>query len=170
MALSKKYLTQRLIKLFVVLFGLLSFGHIALAAPLDFTLPTLDGSQFVRLNETRHPVLINFWGVECPPCVAELPMLEKFSKTHPQWTVLLIATDTLRDVYDFLSRHPIALPILRPGANVTNLMRSFGNRFSALPFSVAINATEQICWRKLGAINKEDLDRLQKDCLSADKK
>ena len=35
----------------------------------DFNLPALDGSRFVRASSVQGPLLVNFWGVECPPCV-----------------------------------------------------------------------------------------------------
>lgn len=149
-----------------IFFWLLICSSVSAATPdpIDFTLPTLDGSRFVRLSEAKHPVLINFWGVECPACIAELPMLEQFAKTESQWTVLLIATDAAHEVHNFLARHPVSLPILRTKTNATNIMRLFGNRLGALPFSVAINDQKQICWRKLGALDKHDLAKLKQDC------
>lgn len=164
--LNKSYRKQSRINYLPTLFWLLIFvsTRAVIADPIDFILPTLDGSRFVHLSETKRPVLINFWGVECPSCVAELPMLEQFSKAHTQWTVLLIATDTAHEVHNFLAHHPVSLPILQTKTNAINIMRLFGNRFGALPFSVAINNKEQICWHKLGALDKLDLAKLKQDC------
>lgn len=147
-----------------ILLWLMMFHHPVIAAPIDFTLPTLDGSRFVRLSDTKHPVLLNFWGVECPACIAELPMLEQFAHTEPEWTVLLIATDTADEVQHFLARHPVSLPILRTKTNATNIMRLFGNRLGALPFSVALNNKQEICWHKLGALAQHDLAKLKQAC------
>lgn len=60
--------------------GLLGGGDppkIGDAAP-DFVLPGLDGGEF-RLSDYRgQPVLINFWGTYCPPCVAEMPLIQQY--------------------------------------------------------------------------------------------
>lgn len=135
------------------------------ALNFDFTLATLDGSQFVQLAQTKRPVLINFWSPECPPCITELPMLERFSMTQTAWSVLLVSTDTVAATRDFLSQHPIKLPVLRRGADVSGLMRLAGNRLGALPFSVALNTPGEICFRKLGILSESDFVQLIKACL-----
>ncbi len=38
----------------------------------DLALTTLAGAKFRLSDERGHVVLINFWGIACPPCVAEL--------------------------------------------------------------------------------------------------
>lgn len=43
----------------------------------DFRLLNLEG-QTVQLASLRgKPVIINFWGINCPPCIEELPILQK---------------------------------------------------------------------------------------------
>lgn len=135
------------------------------AIDFDFTLATLDGSQFVRLAQTKRPVLVNFWSPECPPCITELPLLEKFSMTQTKWSVLLVSTDTVSATRDFLDQHPTKLPVLRSGVDITGLMRSAGNRLGALPFSIALGPRGDICFRKLGVLNESDFKNLIKVCL-----
>ncbi|OJV92443.1 MAG: hypothetical protein BGO39_31470 [Chloroflexi bacterium 54-19] len=55
----------------------------------DFTLNTLD-NQVVKLSQYRgKPVLINFWATWCPPCEAELPMLEQTYQANQDKLVIL---------------------------------------------------------------------------------
>jgi outer membrane receptor for ferrienterochelin and colicins len=109
----------------------------------DFTLPTLHGSRFVRLRDAAGPVLVNFWGTDCPPCVAEMPLLLDFARAHPQWTVLLVGTDPPAAAREFAAlKLPAPLPdnvhLLRGAAQARALLNEAGNRQGALPYSVAL--------------------------------
>lgn len=51
---------------------------------IDFSVQTLDG-QTVNLTEYRgRVVFLNFWATWCPPCVEELPALERFAQAQAQ--------------------------------------------------------------------------------------
>lgn len=134
-------------------------GHLPMGQAWDFTLPMLDGSRFVQVSSLKGPVLVNFWGKDCGPCIAELPRLEAFAKAHPSWTVLLVATDMPASARDFVRRHGVQLPVLGPGANVGALMRSAGNRSGGLPFTVVLNQA-RVCEGQPGALQAHDLQRI----------
>ena len=136
--------------------------------PWDFTLPTLDGGRFVQASTLTGPVLVNFWGRDCGPCVAELPRLQAFAKSHPLWTVLLVSTDAPAQAREFVQHHRIELSVLRPGADVAGLMRSAGNRSGGLPFTVALQAS-QVCAAQLGELSALDLQRITSGCVEATK-
>lgn len=125
----------------------------ASAGPTPFTpeLAAFDGSRFVRVGQSGRPTLLGFWSGDCPPCVAELPALERFAREHPEWEVWLVAVDQLEQARVHLARHQVRLPVLRAGADATRLMRAAGNRHAALPYLAAIDSTGQICGRHLGA-------------------
>jgi thiol-disulfide isomerase/thioredoxin len=137
----------------------------ARAAPAawDFTLPTLEGDRFVQLSQLRGPVLVNFWGRDCPPCVAELPRLQAFAKSQPSWTLLLVATDTPQRARQCLLQRGISgLTVLRTTGNPAALMRGAGNRSGALPFSVALQ-DGRICQARTGEWTDADLLALLAD-------
>ena len=129
----------------------------------DFTLPTLDGSRFVQASALRGPVLVNFWGRDCAPCITELPRLEAFAKANPAWTVLLVSTDPPAVAAEFVRRHGLTLTVLRSGANVGALMRSAGNRQEALPFSVGLRSGT-LCRTQLGELHDADMTRWSAAC------
>ena len=55
-----------------------ALGRLPQPAP-DFTLKTHDG-QDVKLSSLRgRVVLLNFWATWCPPCVKEMPELDRFA-------------------------------------------------------------------------------------------
>jgi len=50
----------------------------------NFKADTLAGGSFTQDNFTQKDVtVINFWSLECGPCVDELPSIAKFAKTLP---------------------------------------------------------------------------------------
>ena len=105
-------------------------------------LSTLVGEgRFVALAQLPQPLLINFWGVDCPPCIAELPLLAEFAKQQPTWTVVLISTDSADTARDFLRRRPLpVLPnllTLKASANPRASMRAAGNTSGGLPYTWA---------------------------------
>jgi peroxiredoxin len=132
----------------------------------DFNLPALDGSRFVQASSVQGPLLVNFWGSECPPCVEELPRLQAFALDRPAWTVWLVATDSAPTARAFVDRHAVRLPVLRAGQNVSGLMRAAGNRDGGLPFTVALRQG-RICAVREGALAPADLASIEAACMTA---
>ncbi|WP_282135775.1 TlpA family protein disulfide reductase [Seonamhaeicola maritimus] len=57
--------------------------------PAIKTTATLDGAEF-DINELRGKyVLIDFWGIWCAPCVAEMPTVKAFQEKHKDKLVVL---------------------------------------------------------------------------------
>ena len=54
--------------------------QVGMQAP-DFTLRTLTGESFNLYEQRGKPVFLNFWGTWCPPCVAEMPDIQKLQNT-----------------------------------------------------------------------------------------
>ncbi len=85
------------------------------AAP-DFRLQTLDGGS-VSLSELRGKVvLLHFWATWCPPCVEEIPSLDRLyrSQPHDGFAVLAVSVDEggAPAVKAFLERNGLTLPVL----------------------------------------------------------
>lgn len=151
-----------------LLMALASPACLAAETGWQFTLPSQDGQRFISLSELRAPVLVNFWGVDCPPCVAELPMLGDYARQHGDWQVVLVNTDGAAPAQRFLESHALtdiaALTLLRSGLNVSGLMRKAGNLHGVLPYSVAVDSRQAICFRKAGALTKQDLAQMRASC------
>jgi len=144
-------------------------SQLALAAPpvMDFELPMIDGSKFARLADFgAKPVLLNFWGSECPPCAREMPLLnaQAQAQANTGLTFIGIAVDERAAAERFLAR-------LRPGylqliarQQPEVLMRRFGNRLGALPYTVLLDAKHGICAARVGEVDAAWLEAAIKAC------
>lgn len=59
-----------------------------------------------------HPHIINFWSIGCPPCLAEMPMLQSLLKNHPGLRLTMISTDSMDDIKrirQMLAKHAPAI-------------------------------------------------------------
>ena len=105
------------------------------------------------------PMLINFWATWCPPCVAELPMIEAFWSEHAAkgLQVLALAVDQPSSVRRFLEKQPLSFPVAMAGLDGMDLVRALGNSQGGLPFSVFFNADGAIYSQKMGQLTHQDL-------------
>ncbi|MEH7072674.1 TlpA disulfide reductase family protein [Neobacillus drentensis] len=79
----------------------------------DFELKTLTGENIKLSSLKGKKVMLNFWATWCPPCKAEMPAMEQFSKQMPKDLVILaVNIDPQLDVKGFVDENKITFPIL----------------------------------------------------------
>jgi peroxiredoxin len=87
-----------------------------------FRLPALAGAPVELAALRGRVVLLNFWATWCPPCVEEMPSLERLHQAlGPEGLMVVgVAVDESdADVRSFVARSGVTFPILRdPGATV----------------------------------------------------
>ncbi|WP_218510212.1 TlpA disulfide reductase family protein [Variovorax sp. dw_308] len=106
------------------------------------------------------PLLVNFWATWCPPCIEELPMVDRFFRDQAAngWQVIGLAIDQPSAVRKFLERTPVSFPIGLAGMEGTELLRQLGNTGGGLPFTMVVNAEGGVAARKMGKLEPADLD------------
>jgi thiol-disulfide isomerase/thioredoxin len=124
-----------------------------------FDKPT--GGQLALGAFRGRPLLLNFWATWCPPCVGELPLLDRFHREQPAngWQVVGLAVDNLAPVVGFLDKRPVGFAIGLAGPSGIELARILGNSGGALPFTVVFDRAGRVVQRKLGAIEPADLQK-----------
>jgi thiol-disulfide isomerase/thioredoxin len=105
------------------------------------------------------PLVLNFWGTWCPPCVKEMPELDQFQRQFgPQgWRVVGLAVDNPSAVQAFLARSPVTYTIGLAGFEGSELSRKLGNAQGGLPFTVLFNRRGDVAQRKSGQTSLQEL-------------
>ena len=110
-----------------------AFGYVRLAenkgyalktggvAP-PFRLPALSGGEVELLSQRGKVVVVNFWATWCPPCVAEMPSLERLHRALSPEGLVVITVSTDEDEAElrrFVAERGLTLPVLKdPGGRV----------------------------------------------------
>jgi peroxiredoxin len=115
----------------------------------DFRVKTLDGGMF-RLSEHRGKVvLVNFWATWCPPCLEEMPAMQRLYHQQGKdgFVLLAVSVDAdARTVKPFVSEHKLTFAV---GLDLKmELANAYGVR--ALPASFLVDRTGQLAALALG--------------------
>lgn len=126
-----------------------------------FAVERLDGGQWTLPDDfAGQPLLVNIWASWCPPCIEEMPELDRFARSQggDGVQVLGIALDDPAAVRDFLARVPVEYPqgIDNPG-NADAGVR-LGNPRGVLPYSVLVSATGRVIKQRIGPFEAGEID------------
>ena len=138
------------------------------ATPMDLELPRLDGQAFFRLSAVRSgPVVINFWDTECPPCSREMPLLDRFARSHPDALVIGVSLAPRARTRDFLDERPVGYLQLLGPPEPRGLLRRFRDPAGALPHTVVLRQDHSLCATRTAEVSREWLDAALQRCRSA---
>lgn len=139
----------------------------------DFSL-TLYGSETradgdtLRISDLEgKPIVMNFWFPSCPPCVAEMPDLERVYQKHKAdgvefIGVQLVGLDTVDDGKRFINDMGITYPV---GADEdASIVPAYG--VTSFPTTVFIDRNQGIARKWAGVLNEEKLEELVAEILN----
>ena len=129
------------------------------AVELTLVFESPDGKSVSMASLKGKPLLINFWATWCPPCVEELPLIDRFYQENSKmgWQVLGLAVDQRAAVNGFLGKMPLSFPVALAGLSGVDLSKSLGNLSGGLPFTVVVGSGGAVLHRKMGRISLKDL-------------
>jgi len=118
---------------------------------LDYNWVLTDGQakRFNMSNFKEEVIFLNFWATWCPPCVAELPEIQKaYEKYGDKVNFLLVTNQDPEVVEAFMEKHGYNLPVLYPGTSTPKVFES-----TSIPTTFIISRDGKIVTKKKGAVN-----------------
>jgi peroxiredoxin len=90
----------------------------------DFSLATPEGAPFKLAAHRGKVVMVNFWATWCPPCLEEMPAMDRLYRQHREANFVLVAVSVDADpkkVTPFVTQHKLTFPIgLDPKMDLAN--------------------------------------------------
>jgi thiol-disulfide isomerase/thioredoxin len=132
-------------------------------AKVSFPAPELELTDLagdpVSLGDYQGTVLlVNNWATWCPPCRAEMPVLDAYHQEHANQGFSIIAVDAgeaAADVRRFAESMALSFPVwLDPGMDAIRVFRN-----TSLPSSYVIDREGQVVLAWSGAISREMLEK-----------
>lgn len=132
---------------------LLSFSPTTIAATEQKKLSTYQwqlidsNGKTVSLEEFKGKIIfINFWATWCPPCIAEMPGMQKlYADYQDKMVFLFVTTDSFEKANAFLVKENLKLPIFQSVSNPPLEMES-----STIPVTYLIDQHSNVVLAKTG--------------------
>ena len=140
-------------------------GGERLLAPMA-SLPLLGGKGVGSVADHRgRVVVLNFWASWCPPCVDELPLLERTHRSIRRRGGVVVGAnykDLPEDALAFVRRYELTFPMLRDRDG--EYADQFGSR--SFPETFVIDRRGRIAANRRGPVDEEWLDRTLRPLLA----
>ena len=156
--MKRAFLSALLVLIFPVMISAQAELKVGDVTP-DFSLTSTSGKTVKLSDLTKNkPVIINFWATWCPPCVAEMPDLQKFAdKNADKVTVVAINSgENISTVEGFLKRNKYTFTILYDLAGKV----STDYKIYAIPQTFLIGKDNKIKAHHIGGMREGDFEKL----------
>ena len=115
----------------------------------NWTLLDKDGNEYNMVDSKDKVLFVNLWATWCPPCVAELPSLQKlYTDYSDKVTFLFVTNEEMEKVTLFLEKRDMTIPAFQPASVIPQELYS-----RSIPATYIIGKNGQIHVDKRGAAN-----------------
>ncbi|CAM1333290.1 TlpA family protein disulfide reductase [Tenacibaculum aestuariivivum] len=104
----------------------------------------------INFNSTKNNVVfISFWATWCPPCIAEMPSIQKLYNDYKnQVTFILVTNENWNTVDKYYTKNQYNLPTYTNSSNPPHELKA-----TSIPATYIINKQGNIVTAKKGAAN-----------------
>lgn len=118
-------------------------------ADYSWVLSSDSGEPFHFNSLQDRVVFLNFWATWCPPCVAELPEIQRAYDKHGDRVSFVLVTDQQEAIVEaFMDKHGYELPVYYLSSAVPDIFNHRG-----IPTTYIISKEGKIVSNKTGAAN-----------------
>lgn len=108
-----------------------------------------NGNNYNFKNTQGKVVIINFWATWCPPCIAEMPSLQKLYDTYNKDVIFLFVTNENTSVTStFKNKKNYTLPVFQNISKTPDILYT-----TSIPRTVIIDKKGRIVIDKSGAVD-----------------
>jgi thiol-disulfide isomerase/thioredoxin len=129
----------------------------------EFSLPGLDGKTHTLAPYQGKWIIINYWATDCPPCLKEIPELERFHQRHKDTQAVVVGVNyediKLTWLEDFIESVKMTYPVLRAEPDTAT---PFG-AVRILPTTIIVSPAGKVMGAKPGAVTEEMLEKYIRD-------
>jgi thiol-disulfide isomerase/thioredoxin len=132
----------------------------------DLHLVSYDGKAWDLSRFAGKPVVVNFWGTWCPPCLQELPHFADASRRYADEMVFIGAAvkSPPEDVFRIIRRFDIDYPIAAVDGHTSARWEA-----RTLPSTYLLNDRHEVVWSISGSITGDQIDAAIKEHLGIDR-
>lgn len=115
----------------------------------NWQLQSLNGAAYNLSLARDKVVFVNLWATWCPPCIAEMPSIQKLYNDYNDKVEILLISDEKEDIIQrFLNKHEYTFIVYRPASNIPKELYS-----RSIPKTYIIDKKGNIIINKEGAAN-----------------
>ncbi|NKI31056.1 TlpA family protein disulfide reductase [Croceivirga thetidis] len=140
-------------------------SKIDMVKPFNYDLKQLNGERTRIKISQGQPVFLSYWATWCPPCVAELPSIQKLHSDYGNRAIFLLVTSEEPEVVNkFMAQNSFDMPVYFTLNEAPEILQS-----SVLPTNYLIDGDGNILIKETGAANwnskkvRDLLDKLTRE-------
>lgn len=108
-----------------------------------------EGEVLTLSQLDEKPIFLNFWATWCPPCVAELPEIQKAWEKHGESVAFLLVTNQEPAVVEaFMNKHGYTVPVHYTSSAAPGIFNH-----QSIPTTYILSPDGKIVVKKKGAVN-----------------
>jgi peroxiredoxin len=134
----------------------------------DFSVQDMQGKTHRLADYRGHWVLVNFWATWCPPCLNEIPELNRLHDAHKDMVVLGVAmqSGTKVKVAEFVAAHHMRYPVVMGSREMADQIRfaaGLTESIEGLPTSYLFGPKGELVYDQAGELKRDTLEEILKN-------